>query len=121
MLNLYVFPPVVIPALYCDVELISLRIQLSEVPKSASAPVSGWIKATEMSLVVPVLFVDPPLLAPLILELHASSSPPPPTTAALAPAARSSPRRLKGVLARGGVSAHLTPPPPGLPALRPSR
>src|SRR3984957_12229725 len=108
MLNLYVFPPVVIPALNCDVPLISLRIQLSEVPKSARAPVSGWMKATEMSLVVPVLLVEPPLLAPLILELHASSSPPPPTTAAPAPAARSSPRRLKAVFAPWGR-------PPGAP------
>src|ERR1700689_1726175 len=103
MLNLYVFPPVVIPALYCDVALIWLTIQLSEVPKSASAPVSGWMKATAMSLVVPVLLVEPALLLPLILELHASSSPPPPTTAALAPAARSRPRRLRDeVLAPGG-------------------
>src|SRR5580692_1266178 len=59
------------------------------------------MKAIEMSLVVPVLLVEPPLLAPLILELHASSSPPPPTTAAPAPAARSRPRRLREVLARG--------------------
>src|ERR1700678_2826201 len=47
-----------------------------------------------MSL-VPALALDPEL-APLMLELQASSSPPPPTTAALAPAARSRPRRLIG-------------------------
>src|SRR6202044_3246122 len=112
MLNLYVFPPVVIPALNCDVALISLTIQLSEVPKSASAPVSGWMKATAMSLVVPVLLVEPPLLLPLILELHASSSPPPPTTAALAPAARSRPRRLRGVLLARGDEPESPPRPP---------
>src|SRR5260370_31308191 len=50
--------------------------------------------------------VDPPL-APLMLELHASSSPPPPTTAALAPAARSRPRRVRGASPGGR--------PPGTP------
>src|SRR6478672_12112135 len=70
-------------------------IQLSDEPKPASAPVSGWMKPITMSLVPPppVVDVEPPL-APLMLELQASSSPPPPTTAALAPAVRSRPRRL---------------------------
>src|ERR1700691_4335720 len=53
------------------------------------------MKAIWMSLVLPVVEVVEPLLAPLMLELHASSSPPPPTTAALAPAARNRPRRLR--------------------------
>src|ERR1700685_2465542 len=89
----------------------------------------------KMSLVVPVLLVEPPLLAPLILELHASSSPPPPTTAAPAPAARSTPRRgtpplpLTGGLsgppspaapragrAGAGRAQHATPGDPALPA-----
>src|SRR6266536_2574140 len=70
-------------------------IQLSDEPKPASAPVSGWMKPITMSLVPPppVVDVEPPL-APLMLELQASSSPPPPTTAALAPAVRSRPRLL---------------------------
>src|SRR5580704_9828105 len=73
-------------------------IQLSDEPKPASAPVSGWMKPITMSLVPPpppVVDVEPPL-APLMLELQAPSSPPPPTTAALTPAVRSTPRRLIG-------------------------
>src|SRR5271163_1233496 len=55
------------------------------------------MKPITMSEVVllPVLEEEVELeLAPLMLELHASSSPPPPTTAAPTPAARSMPRRL---------------------------
>ena len=53
-----------------------------------------------------------------MLELQASSSPPPPTTAALAPAARSTPRRLQnswplGVPLRGPLC-----PPQRLRAIR---
>src|SRR5689334_12804562 len=70
-------------------------IQLSDEPKPASAPVSGWMKPITIGLVPPLPEVDvEPPLAPLMLELQASSSPPPPTTAALAPAVRSRPRRL---------------------------
>ena len=96
------------PFLYCGVAWIVLTIQLSEVPKSASAPVSGWMKPITMSWVLaPVVDEaedEDEELAPLMLELQASSSPPPPTTAAPAPAARSSPRRVTP----GGT----TPPKP---------
>src|SRR5580698_2041047 len=94
MLMWYVLPPVVIPALNCEVALILPRSQLSEVPKSARSPVSGWMKAIVMSLVLEPVEVEVEAEAPLMLELQASSSPPPPTTAAPAPAARSTPRRL---------------------------
>ncbi len=85
------------PFLYCGVAWIVLTIQLSEVPKSASAPVSGWMKPITMSWVLaPVVDeAEDEDEAPLMLELQASSSPPPPTTTAPAPAARSSPRRPK--------------------------
>ena len=84
------------PFLYCGVAWIVLTIQLSEVPKSASAPVSGWMKPITMGWVLaPAVDEDEEEdEAPLMLELQASSSPPPPTTAAPAPAARSTPRRV---------------------------
>jgi hypothetical protein len=57
--------------------------------------VSGWIQPIVIfppeDPAAPVLVE----LAPLMLELHASSRLPPPTTAALAPNARSTPRRLR--------------------------
>ena len=74
------------PFLYCGVAWIVLMIQLSEVPKSASAPVSGWMKPITMGWVLaPVVDEaedEDEVLAPLMLELQASSSPPPPTTTA---------------------------------------
>src|SRR4029077_20230700 len=83
------------PFLYCGVWAILVMIQLSDEPKPASAPVSGWMELITMGLGPPTAVVDvEPPLAPLMLELQASSSPPPPTTAALAPAVRSRPRRL---------------------------
>ncbi len=102
------------PFLYCDVAWIVLTIQLSEVPKSARSPVSGWMKPITMSWVLaPVVdeaVEEEEVVAPLMLELHASSSPPPPTTAALAPAARSRPRRLKPppMLAMGDDAAEFS-------------
>ena len=98
------------PFLYCDVAWIVLTIQLSEVPKSARSPVSGWMKPITMSWVLaPVVDEDEEEDdAPLMLELQASSSPPPPTTAAPAPAARSTPRRVtpggKPLPLTGGLS-----------------
>src|SRR5580700_5414513 len=112
MLTLYTFPPILNPFLYCGVAWIVLTIQLSAVPKSARAPVSGWMKPIRMSW-VPAPAVaeedEDEEVAPLMLELHASSSPPPPTTAALAPAARNRPRRLKPP---GSVGRGENPPEP---------
>src|SRR5580693_1795960 len=107
MLILSVVPPVLIPALYCEVAWILPSSQLSEVPKSARSPVSGWMKAIEMSLVLEPVEVEVEAEAPLMLE-QASSSPPPPRTAAPAPAARSMPRRL---MPTGDVPPR--PPPAG--------
>src|SRR5689334_24442317 len=108
-------------------------IQLSDEPKPASAPVSGWMKPITIGLVPPLPEVDvEPPLAPLMLELQASSRPPPPTTAALAPAVRSRPRRLSASRGDdppipprswGGVNPPRPPRPPGPPrsdrAIRP--
>src|SRR5437899_1596170 len=74
------------------------------------------MKPITISLVLPLADDVEPPLAPLMLELHASSSPPPPTTAAPAPAARSRPRRLRGALLAGGA----TPPDPPVTGGMPS-
>src|ERR1700745_841926 len=108
-------PLILKPFLYCGVWAILVMIQLSDEPKPASAPVSGWMKPITMSLVPPppVVGVETPL-APLMLELQASSSPPPPTTAALAPAVRSRPRRLIDPPRRPHSGEDVVPPgPPG--------
>src|ERR1700745_1629751 len=103
-------PLILKPFLYCGVWAILVMIQLSDEPKPASAPVSGWMKPITMSLAPPppVVDVEPPL-APLMLELQASSRLPPPTTTALAPAVRSRPRRLHDP---GGGGPPPPPPPP---------
>src|ERR1700719_2770725 len=99
-----------------------LTIQLSEVPKSPSGPVSGWMKPITMVwLLAPGADDDEDEEedeAPLMLELQASSSPPPPTTAAPTPAARSTPRRVSPVGTTpplpltGGLSGPPYPPDP---------
>src|SRR5260370_38179293 len=97
MVTLYVLPPILKPLLYGVVCWTFEITKLSAAPNPASAPVSGWIQPIVISPLAPDPDADEapdPPLAPLILELHASSSPPPPTTAALIPAIRSRPRRL---------------------------